>query len=981
MQKLRSHASQALQNHLKGIAYETQILELIRKEKPAYLWKFAPETILIENGIIGSHNSARLNRKTNKAETGNPLADTGIDIIAMETPTECSLIQCKNGYKSGVTMANLAGFMCWMATMPNKLGYVYYTHRLSENVRTLPHQSRIKFIKEPFNEQYLDKLPSSQAPNTSGFKLDSKRLEYQQAAKLAAVEYYKENDNGILSMPCGTGKTYVSYLISQDYQNVIILSPLKQFAKQNIDWFVEYGYPISQSMLVDSDGCRDIETIRKFITCDSTRAGFLLSATYDSADVISALLADIDPSTARTLIIVDEFHNLSESNICEETDYMNRIITSTGFKKLFMSATPRIFDLEETGDSYEYILGTPFYTMPFKFAIDNGFITNYRIWLPSIHEDLGQLHGEIRQELGITDIIGSENVLYSKAIYLFSCLVNTGAHKCIVYCPDTNEIRELMALMTKLNEFYYLDLHMDKITSMDSAESRTQSLAEFASSQRTALLFSVRILDECIDIPSCDSIYITYPTKAKIRTIQRLMRCTRTLPADKHKVGNVFIWCSEYESILDTLGGIKEHDCEFAEKVKINEVGQYRSIQDVKPSSTETDAVEIKKMVIGVKEFRCIAWMDKLEMVKKYMDENQKRPSTTDKDNNIQVLGRWISAQITKYSKKSYIMADSAIYTAWTDFVNHENYKQYFMESKDVWNSKLDKLKTYIDTHKERPDKCSKDDTTRILSNWVSTQVQCYKKRSDIMEDEDTYNKWNTFVNSTEYSQYFIDNNTAWCNTLSSVKTYIDEHNKRPSRSSKDSNIKYMGTWIINQTRNYKIKDRSMKDDIIYNMWTEFINDPKYSNIILNNKEIWYNKLDAVKRHIDEYKQKPSTCDKDPQIKQLGCWISLQQRQYELKTHIMADENIYSSWSDFVNHNDYKQYFMDNISQWNSKFNVLKTYIDLNKKRPDSTTGNLRNWMQTQITNYKKKSQIMSNEEIYNKWSDFMQEYSIYFNK
>jgi hypothetical protein len=162
MQKIRSHASQALQNHLKGIAYEQQILDLIRKDRPAYLWKFAPENILIENGIIGSHNSARINRKTNKADTGNPLVDTGIDIIAMETDTECSLIQCKNGYKSGVTMQNLAGFMCWMATMPNKLGFVYYTHRLSENVRTLPHQSRIKFIKEPFNEQYLDMKLSSQ---------------------------------------------------------------------------------------------------------------------------------------------------------------------------------------------------------------------------------------------------------------------------------------------------------------------------------------------------------------------------------------------------------------------------------------------------------------------------------------------------------------------------------------------------------------------------------------------------------------------------------------------------------------------------------------------------------------------------------------------------------------------------------------------------------------------------------------------------
>jgi hypothetical protein len=74
------------QNQLKGAAYENQILELLRCDKPAYLWKHAPETILIENGIIGSHNTARLKRKVellNSSENSeipleNSLRDTGL---------------------------------------------------------------------------------------------------------------------------------------------------------------------------------------------------------------------------------------------------------------------------------------------------------------------------------------------------------------------------------------------------------------------------------------------------------------------------------------------------------------------------------------------------------------------------------------------------------------------------------------------------------------------------------------------------------------------------------------------------------------------------------------------------------------------------------------------------------------------------------------------------------------------------------------
>ena len=73
----------------------------------------------------------------------------------------------------------------------------------------------------------------------------------------------------------GTGKTYVSFLISQHYKQVILLSSLKQFAKQNLDRFVEYEYS-RETLLVDSDGERDIKEITKFL---STNKLFVISAT------------------------------------------------------------------------------------------------------------------------------------------------------------------------------------------------------------------------------------------------------------------------------------------------------------------------------------------------------------------------------------------------------------------------------------------------------------------------------------------------------------------------------------------------------------------------------------------------------------------------------------------------------------------------------------------------------------------------------
>lgn len=54
-------------------------------------------------------------------------------------------------------------------------------------------------------------------------------------------------------------------------------------------------------------------------------------------------------------------------------------------------------------------------------------------------------------------------------------------------------------------------------------------------------------------------------------------------------------------------------------------------------------------------------WKYNLEQVKIYIDENNKRPGSKDKDNNINYLGEWISHQLTNY-KKQKIMSNEDIY-------------------------------------------------------------------------------------------------------------------------------------------------------------------------------------------------------------------------------------------------------------------------------------------------------------------------------
>jgi hypothetical protein len=106
--------------------------------------------------------------------------------------------------------------------------------------------------------------------------------------------------------------------------------------------------------------------------------------------------------------------------------------------------------------------------------------------------------------------------------------------------------------------------------------------------------------------------------------------------------------------------------------------------------------------------------------------------------------------------------------------------------------------------------------------------VTNYKNKKQIMSDEEIYNKWTEFINDIRYITYFQSNEELWIKRLDDVKHYIDSHNKRPSDSDKNSDIKQLGSWICTQQTNYKKKKKIMSEEGIYNRWTEFINDKRY---------------------------------------------------------------------------------------------------------------------------------------------------------
>ena len=900
-----------MNNIEKGFLYEKQIKNFIINNTNfnAYLWNECPETILIDNKLISSHKQNCIIRKEIKEGKLNNYKDIGIDIIQIDNNNICNgIIQCKNGYLNGICISDISGIMIRSAFNKTLPTFIYYTNSLSKNINHLIslnpnvlsldfselkninyYENNIYFIKQPFNYNEKDINIINKIIYTP--------YEYQIEAVNKIKENFKKNNRSIISIPCGCGKTYISYLLSLNYNHIIIISPLKEFALQNLNRYIDYGYNKTDTILIDSDGIRDIEIIKNKIK----NKKLLISSTFKSVDIISECLNLFN--NENTLFILDEFHNLSKNNISNKEDNIYKLLISN-YKILFMSATPRIYDIEylkfEEDDNYnDYennfneLFGNVVYNMTLTYAINNKFITDYKIWIPSIHEN----NEELKEELSIYHI---DNSLKNRCIFGFSCILNNGSKKIIIYCKDTNDMNNMINSFIQLNNFYNIDIEINSISCQNTDNERKKILKNFSNNDnKIQLLFNIYILNECIDIPSCDSIYISYPPKNKITTIQRINRATRINKNNLYKIANIYIWCHEYEEILETLSSIKEYDIMFNHKIKLNIINFYNNKTKKQIKLLNKEQELLNNYIIGIKEFKNLTWKDRLLQIEDYIKKNSKLPSSTNKDKHIKYLGKWMQVQKENYKNTQRLMKNEEIRKEWEIFI--QKYKELFKTNEETWKDKLLEIENYIKINSKLPQ--TLDNNIKSLGMWIKTQKKNYKNNQQIMKNEEIRKEWEIFIE--KYKEIFKTNEETWKDNLLEIEDYIKKNSKLPSSTNKDKNIKSLGQWIIMQKQNYKNNERVMKNEEIRKEWEIFIE--KYKEIFKTNEETWKDNLLEIEEYIKINYKLPSICNKDKNIKYLGQWIRNQKQNYKNNQQIMKNKEIRKEWEIFM-HN-YQELF------------------------------------------------------------------------
>ena len=75
--------------------------------------------------------------------------------------------------------------------------------------------------------------------------------------------------------------------------------------------------------------------------------------------------------------------------------------------------------------------------------------------------------------------------------------------------------------------------------------------------------------------------------------------------------------------------------------------------------------------------------------------------------------------------------------------------------------------------------------------------------------------------------QYVMNDDEKWIYNFIQLKKFINNNKKKPNKRSKNKLEKDLGVWLSNTNGSYKTKEKCMKDETRYNLWSKFLKEYK----------------------------------------------------------------------------------------------------------------------------------------------------------
>jgi len=912
--------------------------------------------------------------------------DTGIDVCNLiDTIVQCKLRQyslnwkeCGTFFASGLYRNKLNKLECrWNNLIITRNKESKLAYNLNNKLEV------IKFIDKTYAREELISYCKNLIVNPPTYPKEVnneyKIRDYQKEC-IELITNIDNKKNLIISLPTGTGKNFIIAHSLLENKKYLILVPRIILMEQIKYEILNFHSKMKDKIQLIGDSNIDFDNTKNITIC-----------VFNSVNIVEKHITKFDK------IFVDEAHHINKPEIYIEEENTTDSITNEINDNLEIDDSDDEYNEEDCIEAVEddtsdmddsenencenttfikiiksfqkynnnvYLSATidehpnfNYYKKDIREMISKGYLCDYTINIPIFNDDPSN---------------------YNICKYIIKNYGNI-----IIYCNSQKEGDAINKIMNQIQHGC-----SDYIDCKTSRVKRNHILDKYKSGD-LLFLVNVKILVEGFDAPITKGVCFMHLPSSQTTVIQIIGRALRL--HQSKEIANVILPYSsnnEDKTINNFLKIIVKNDSRYLKTYQEKIEGGYISLNIMeKNESDDINSIFHKYDLIynsfGTLRNSVEVWNIKFEEYKSFIDKFGKRPSTCNKHKHIKCLGVWGCTQLSNFNMKRHIMCNEIVYNKWYNFMTSEKYKTYFLNYKEIWLKKLKKLIAYFDLYQKLPSPYDNDIDVKRLCRWVYAQNKNFKIKKDIMSEDKFYNLWYDFVKN-----YLPDNDLIWNNNLQEVKKYLNRYNKRPDSHSNDPTVKHLSNWISTQITRYNNSDK--KKYIKYQEWRGFILSDEYK-IYFQNPEYdsskWFNKLNEVKEYVDKNDKRPSDSDKSDGISSLRKWVSKQITNYREKNQDMKRDDIYKAWTDFINDDKYQKYFLDKETIWFNNLQKTKDYIDKNKKKPPFNTNycleirQLNYWLYEQIKKYKLKKSIFINQNICDKWLEFITDnkYKIYF--
>lgn len=422
---------------------------------------------------------------------------------------------------------------------------------------------------------------------------------HQDEAIQKAIAGFKTHDRGKLIMACGTGKTFTALRLAERFAEnngnkarVLFLVPSISLLSQTLkEWTAQSQQHLplkSYAVCSDNKVSKKAEDIASYdldvpVSTDGAdikerteqgkrRKGLnVVFSTYQSIEAIHEAqtlgMDDFD------LVICDEAHRTTGVTLAGE-DASNFVKIHDekyikASKRLYMTATPRLFDDNVKGKASEHsaelasmddeaIYGPEFYRLGFGEAVDKGLLTDYKVLVMTVEEDIAAnvLAANPTNEINLTTasaMIGAWNGLAKRSGAEQDTKSGFEANaqpmrRTVAFAKDIKASKTIQETFPTLIRQYQeqlkdhaatndvsllnidLQVAVEHVDGTMNALDRGNKISWLESSipeDETRILTNARCLSEGVDVPALDSVIFFHPRNSMVDVVQSVGRVMR----------------------------------------------------------------------------------------------------------------------------------------------------------------------------------------------------------------------------------------------------------------------------------------------------------------------------------------------------------------------------------------------------------------------------------------------------------------------